>query len=144
MFDTTIFSHRLTEARKARRRTKRALAEAIGLSETAIGQFESGKNLPAIATVVALADALDVSLDWLCGRTKENLPVKGGEAMTEDSETLAVRMARLEVSVRALESVVKSGVSPADWARLLKRIREQVAQQRDIPVGALESEEPLR
>ena len=47
------------------------LAEKIGVSKQAMGQFESGKMLPSIHTLVKLADFFDVSLDYLVGRSDD-------------------------------------------------------------------------
>ena len=42
-----------------------AVAEAAGTSHTAVGKIERGGTMPTIATVEALAKALDVSPAWL-------------------------------------------------------------------------------
>lgn len=101
-FEQAIFVERLREARARAGLTKRALAERIGLSEHAVGKMEKGLNLPSIPSLVALAEALDVSLDTLCGRPT---PAKGGEAM-EDRE--AARLAALEQQVAALETALQA------------------------------------
>ncbi|MCL8207257.1 MAG: helix-turn-helix domain-containing protein [Actinomycetia bacterium] len=74
--DQEIFRLRLSRARRNAGLTKRALAGRVGLSERAVGQFEQGETLPALPTAVALADALDVSLDWLTGRSDVPMVVR--------------------------------------------------------------------
>ena len=63
-----IFASRLAAARQAKRLSQRQLAFRLGVSARAVGQFEQGSNWPSVETLIALADVLDVSLDWLCGR----------------------------------------------------------------------------
>ncbi|MCL6563287.1 MAG: helix-turn-helix domain-containing protein [Firmicutes bacterium] len=68
-----VFAARLAEARKAQGLTKRALAARVGLSERAIGRFEQGHMLPSAENLVALAQALDCSVDWLLGLSNPGL-----------------------------------------------------------------------
>ncbi len=65
-----IFGERLQRVRKNHGWTKQALAEMVGVSDVAIGYFEHGKRWPAVPTLIALAEALGCSLDWLCGLTE--------------------------------------------------------------------------
>lgn len=63
--------HRFGDAIRLRRRalglTQLDLGGKIGVTNAAIGQFESGKTSPGLATVAALADALGVPLGVLFG-----------------------------------------------------------------------------
>lgn len=56
---------RLTQARHRAGVTKAALARAIGVSPTALTQFESGTARPSSRTLTALADALGISVAYL-------------------------------------------------------------------------------
>ena len=69
MFDEKIFAQRLATARTALHLSQRQLAFRIGVSPRAVGQFEQTSSVPSVPTLVALADVLDCSLDWLTGRT---------------------------------------------------------------------------
>jgi transcriptional regulator with XRE-family HTH domain len=62
------FPQRLRRRREALNLSKTALARQIGLNMVSILEFEKGRKTPSVDTLVALAEALDVSLDWLCGR----------------------------------------------------------------------------
>ncbi len=64
-----IFPNRLRMAREARQLSKVALAHTLSLSKVSIGEFESGRKVPSVNTLVMLANVLDVSVDWLTGRT---------------------------------------------------------------------------
>ena len=63
----TLFADRLRDARKAAGMSQTTLGEAAGVSAQNISACEKGKNLPTLFTAVALAKALGVSLDYLCG-----------------------------------------------------------------------------
>lgn len=57
------FGRRLRELREAKGWTQQRLAEAAGLKVSRIGWLEQGRNGPTWASAIALAQALDVSLD---------------------------------------------------------------------------------
>jgi transcriptional regulator with XRE-family HTH domain len=44
---------------------QKTLAEMAGCSDKHIGQIENGKNIPSLAIVVGIANALDVGIDQL-------------------------------------------------------------------------------
>jgi transcriptional regulator with XRE-family HTH domain len=62
------FRGRLSAKRKGRGMTQASLAERAGASRNAVVMWESGAAFPSVAMLVALADALDVTTDWLLGR----------------------------------------------------------------------------
>lgn len=69
----TLFSKRLKEARTDKNMTQKELSEKSGVSTVMISAYErsntnSGKN-PALNNIFAIATALGVSMDWLCGLT---------------------------------------------------------------------------
>lgn len=53
-------SARLTQARRLAGLTKRAVADSLGVSPVAVGQWEAGTHFPRPDHIAALADALDV------------------------------------------------------------------------------------
>lgn len=59
----------LRRFRKDFKLTQRAVAEAVGMNETAYQRYERGTREPAYRQLLALADAFNVSLDYLVGRT---------------------------------------------------------------------------
>lgn len=69
-----IFSRRLKEARNNKNMTQRQLADKIGVSATTLTNYETNKSkVPGADTLVLLAEALDVSIDWLLGNDKSNI-----------------------------------------------------------------------
>jgi len=62
---------RLREARKNRRLTQEELSELSGVARENIGRYETGKSQPSIDVLLRLADALEVSTDYLFERDAE-------------------------------------------------------------------------
>lgn len=63
------FPNRLKELRTGKGLSQKALAEAIGMSDTGIQNYELATRTPSADVVVKLADFFDVSVDYLMGRT---------------------------------------------------------------------------
>lgn len=49
--------------------TQRQVAEAVGMAESAYQRYEQGRREPAYRQLRTLADAFNVSLDYLVGRS---------------------------------------------------------------------------
>ena len=62
------FSHQLLQARKRRGLSQLELAEQIGVSRQAVSKWETGEAAPDLGKLLALAEALGISMDQLCGR----------------------------------------------------------------------------
>lgn len=69
--DRELFKKRLVGIRKVRNLSQDELAKRAGLPSTAVSHFESGARKPSFDNLRKLADALDVSIDYLMGRTEE-------------------------------------------------------------------------
>ncbi len=61
------FDQRMKEARTRKGWTQRQLAEKAEVSPSAISSYESYGKMPPIDIAVRIAEALEVSLEWLCG-----------------------------------------------------------------------------
>lgn len=61
------------ELRKKRGISQVTLADRLGMSQTAISQWEVGRNLPDTETVKKLCDFYGVSADYILGRTDNPL-----------------------------------------------------------------------
>jgi transcriptional regulator with XRE-family HTH domain len=69
---SSAFKDRLRQARELRGWTQDVLAKKSGISATQISHFETGvKPSGSAATLVKLANALEVSVDFLLGRIDE-------------------------------------------------------------------------
>lgn len=64
-----LFGSRLREARTIRGLTQEQLAEQADISRVMVGRYETTDQLPAVDTLVRIADALRVSTDYLLSRT---------------------------------------------------------------------------
>lgn len=74
--DNNLFSERLKEARLTAKLKQTELAKISGVTAATISAYEcadgnKGKN-PSLDNALKLAQALNVSLDWLCGTTISN------------------------------------------------------------------------
>lgn len=49
--------------------TQQQVADSIGIVKAAYQKYESGKNIPLTTVLVKLADAYNVSIDYLVGRS---------------------------------------------------------------------------
>ena len=74
---------RIKQARLLRKYSQKKLADIIGISDAALSKIESGKNNPSKTTLKAIADALDVSLDWL--KTGDGSMMRENESDTLDT-----------------------------------------------------------
>ena len=69
MFDRNIFAERLRALRKSKGINQAALWEIAGISQFAISKIEKAQRAASVEVLYILADYLDVSLDYLVGRT---------------------------------------------------------------------------
>lgn len=58
-------AQRLKEAREKKGLTQREMARAIGVSQPAYCQFESGYKIPSLAVAKSISNALGVTIDYL-------------------------------------------------------------------------------
>jgi transcriptional regulator with XRE-family HTH domain len=73
------FGERLAYARKQKKIRQADLGKIVGTSGDIIGKYERGENMPSIEVAAKIADALEVTLDYL---------VKDGVYEAIDSATL--------------------------------------------------------
>ena len=64
----STIGERIAEARQRRGWTQSDLAARAGSSAATVSQWETGHRTPGAPALVALADALEVTADWLLGR----------------------------------------------------------------------------
>ena len=63
------FGKRLLEARKKKGLSQNEVAKELNTKGPAIGRYERDEMKPSIEVATKLADVLDVSLDYLVGKT---------------------------------------------------------------------------
>lgn len=67
-----MFCDRLFEARKKKGLTQIKVAELANIRQARYSAYETGRQIPPVDIAATLADVLDVSLDWLCGKDKQS------------------------------------------------------------------------
>ena len=109
----TAFGAALARTRKEKGLSQEELAGRIGVSRQAVSKWETGEAAPALTRLVAAAEALEVSLDALCGR--EHAPAAVDPAAPADPAT-AVAVKRLKYLVWALALAVALLTGALMWS----------------------------
>lgn len=65
------FAERLQWLRDKRHISRRVLSELCGLNKNTVARYERGENEPTLASLVALADYFEVSVDYLLCRKNQ-------------------------------------------------------------------------
>jgi len=78
---TEVFPVRLRTAREYRGLSQSELAVRSGLQPSAISHFETGARKPSFDNLRLLADALDVTTDYLLGRVAEFKELAGADTL---------------------------------------------------------------
>ncbi len=84
--------------RKKKKLSQAALGKAAGTSGDIIGRYERGIITPSIEVIIKIADALDVSIDFLVGKTtleldKQTLArLQDISGLSEDNRSFVLRM----------------------------------------------------
>lgn len=103
-----MFATRLRQLRQERGfASQQALADALEVAQSTVANWEGGRREPNYALTVKLADQLQVSVDYLLGRS-------------EDPQGGIVRDSQVRQSLWG----EKSGLSEADEDELWEDVRE--------------------
>jgi transcriptional regulator with XRE-family HTH domain len=86
-----IFPERLRAARDLRGYSQGALAERANMPPTSIAHFESGSRKPSFDTLRRLANALEVTTDYLLGRVDQPELAEAGDPLFRDVGKLSGR-----------------------------------------------------
>jgi transcriptional regulator with XRE-family HTH domain len=84
---------KITALRKAKDMSQTDLGKAVGVSREIIGRYERNEVLPSVEVAKKIADALEVSLDYLAGE---------GSQATVDKQTM-----KLIHDIEELEPAIK-------------------------------------
>lgn len=79
-----IFKERLVKARNIKGLTQAALAKKIGYLPSIISHFEAGRRAPSFHNMIKLANALNVSIDYLTGIKNKEFICQAVWARPED------------------------------------------------------------
>ena len=79
-----MFADRLKEARKAKKYSQAEISRLLGVTQQAVGKWETGRSTPDPQTVARLAEILDTTADVLLGLQK----TAAGQHITHSQEQL--------------------------------------------------------
>lgn len=96
-----IFSKKLKQCRSDKNLTQRQVAEMSGLTPATISAYEKGVKNPSFESAVLLANTLDVSLDWLCGK----------ESVLSEPQTYADVIDSLTVLLKHIKYEIRDNVA---------------------------------
>ena len=65
-------NNRIRQLRKQKNLTMKQLGEVLGLAESTISQYETGKREPDIGTILKICEYFNVTLDYLLGIVDEH------------------------------------------------------------------------
>lgn len=83
------FPERLRAARENRRLSQGDLASRAGLRPSAISHFETGNRKPSFDNLRRLADALEVTTDYLIGRVADSQALAGADRLHRHLDRLS-------------------------------------------------------
>ena len=69
MSDLKIFSSRLKELRSRNKLTQKEFSQKVGCTAATLSAYENGTKNPSLEIIKSIAEACEVSIDWLCGLT---------------------------------------------------------------------------
>lgn len=67
MYNKEVLSKRIKELRQKKNLTQRQLAKMANTTPTSVSAYEKGQKTPSIEVLCNIANALETSVDWLCG-----------------------------------------------------------------------------
>ena len=93
-----VMGNRIRTARQFRRLTGEQLAEKLGISVTSLRHIENGIRRPSYQLLDEMSDILDVSMDYLAGKTEAPLERRirkelEGSGLTQAQEDAVVEIA---------------------------------------------------
>jgi transcriptional regulator with XRE-family HTH domain len=101
--EVPMFHHRIVELRKAKKITQEALSVKIGVTRSALSQYELGIRQPDYEIVKKIADYFNVTTDDLLGR-KENNSIEETE-IDKEKAYYANLIANIEDPVKKQQAI---------------------------------------
>ena len=102
--DINVMGQRIRSARKLRGMKADTLAEKIGMATESLGHIECGAKKTSLQTLYNISEVLDVSLDYLVGRTvsptESLLKTYADEnSLTQEQEKILLDLARSMIPI---------------------------------------------
>ena len=134
MYDISVFAERLIAERKKKKLTQSELAEKAKISAQTVSYYEKGTKRPTLENAIAIANALDISIEYLCGQDAS----RPGEAISTVAD-LVWRITELsqyygEIRIEAYTDEVPIGFADeAQW---------QTVDRKTVSVSFRDVEQP--
>ena len=100
----------LRTIRKSRGLTMKQLGELVGVTESAIGMYETGKREPSLEVLLKLGDVLSCQISDIIGATSDDMALRLEDDLATDLQLLRDRpelRALLHVGAKNTPSQVK-------------------------------------
>ena len=111
-----IIAERITKARKELGLNQKELAKKASLTEANLSRYENGLREPKSALVLArLADALEVSTDYLVGLTDEKT-YDSYDVSKKEEDDILLALKDLESRLKSKDSITFCGQPASDEA----------------------------
>ena len=118
-----MFSEKLETLLQERKIKKYHFSQQLGVSSGLISDYAAGKKEPSLQNIVKIADALNVSIDFLLGRTsipevntgdKKSTPDGIRNAVVNQIESLSDHQAQLLLAFLEGLQAEQSAIPPKD------------------------------
>lgn len=115
--------------------TQKQVAESIGTPISVYQRYERGTSLPIVSVIMKIADAYDVSVDYLLGRTDNpNLHVFGTEPeKSDDLIDKVILMSRTDHNAK-LDTVKGNVNAEMEYADTLLRNYHKMIHDTDTKI----------
>lgn len=106
-----MFRIRLKKLREERQLSQARLARDIGVGQSTVGMWESGKNYPEFKTLEKLSEYFGVSTDFLVGRDDEDIKKEAAALSDDDLSSEIINMltslfpGREEFALKTLQTI---------------------------------------
>ena len=97
---------RIREVRKRLKLTQEKLAEKVNISNVYLGEIERGNKMPSIPVFIAIAEALDVSCDYLLRDSTDTGAVFVNNEITEKLNSLSAKQRKAVLEI--INAYIKS------------------------------------
>ena len=104
-----VMGNRIRTARQFRRLTGEQLAEKLGISVTSLRHIENGIRRPSYQLLDEMSDILDVSMDYLAGKTEAPLERRIRKELEGSGLTQAQEDAVVEIALNSVPIIKRLG-----------------------------------
>lgn len=132
---------RLRELRIEKKLTIKALADEIGIKESALSKYERAEREPNIETLILLADYFNVSVDYLIGHTncihEEYEPISNLLGVSEKTIEVLLSLATTTSKYSQLdylEAIIQHPQFPSLLLHITNYVSTEEKGWRDLPV----------